>query len=170
MEDLRKRKPPRLQNFDYNNVGAYFITICTQDRQQILSNIVGGDVLDAPHCVKLLPYGIVADKFINQLNNFYDNVSVEDYVIMPNHIHIMLFIKYLENGASRTSPPTRQHSAVSRFVSTLKRFCNKEYGENIWQRHFHDHIIRNREDYEKHAKYIHENPMRWQFDELYTEK
>ena len=59
---------------------------------------------------------------------------------------------------------------MSRFVSTFKRFCNKEYGENIWQRHFNDHIIRNREDYEEHKKYIYENPMRWCYDELYTEE
>ena len=72
-------------------------------------------------------------------------------------------------GASRTSPPTRQHSSVSRFVSTFKRFCNKEYGENIWQRHFNDHIIRDRQDYEEHVKYIYENPIRWHYDELYTE-
>ena len=70
-----------------------------------------------------------------------------------------------------TSPPTvKQHSYVSHFVSTFKRFCNKEYGENIWQRNFNDHIIRNREDYEEHLRYIYENPMSWYYDELYTEE
>ena len=57
---------------------------------------------------------------------------------------------------------------MSRFISTFKRFCNKEYGENIWQRGFMDHVIRNREDYQEHLKYIYENPARWYFDELYT--
>ena len=55
-------------------------------------------------------------------------------------------------------------------MSTFKRFCNKEYGTNIWQRYFNDHIIRNREDYEEHIKYIYENPIRWYYDELYTEE
>ena len=68
-----------------------------------------------------------------------------------------------------TSAPTRQHSTISRFVSTFKRFCNKEYGENIWQRGFHDHVIRNREDYEEHLKYILENSTNWFYDELYCE-
>ena len=166
-KELPKRKPTRLRYFDYNASGAYFITICTENRRQILSHIVGGDVLDAPNTIELLPYGKIADKYINQLNNFYDHIKVDRYVIMPNHIHIMLFV--LEDGASRTSPPTRQHSSVSRFVSTFKRFCNKEYGENIWQRHFNDHIIRDRQDYEEHVKYIYENPIRWHYDELYTE-
>ena len=180
MEEQKKRKPTRLQGFDYNNVGAYFITICTQNRRCILSHIVGGDVLDAPPknvggdvldappCVALSQYGKIVDKYINQLNDFYDNVEVDSCVIMPNHIHIILFV--LENGSSRTSTPTIQHSVVCRFVSTLKRFCNKEIGNNIFQRSFHDHIIRNRDDYEEHVKYICENPMRWQFDELYSEE
>ena len=60
-----------------------------------------------------------------------------------------------------------QHSAVAQFISTFKRFCNKEYGENIWQRHYNDHIIRDREDYEEHVKYICENPMNCYYDELY---
>jgi len=57
---------------------------------------------------------------------------------------------------------------VSRFVSTFKRFCNKEYGVNIWQRHFNDHIIRNRQDLEEHIKYISENPMKWKTDSLFV--
>ena len=67
-----------------------------------------------------------------------------------------------------TSPPTKQHTTVSKFVSTFKRFCNKEYGENIWQRSYYDHVIRDREDYEEHVRYIMENPARWYYDELYT--
>ncbi len=163
--ELPKRKPTRLKNFDYNSTGAYFITICTENRRQILSRIVGGDVLDAPK-IELLQYGIIADKYLNQLNDFYCGIRIDKYVIMPDHIHIMLFV--IDNGASRTSPPTKQHSSVSRFVSTFKRFCNKEYGANIWQRNFNDHVIRNRQDYEEHLRYIYENPMRWYHDGLFT--
>jgi REP element-mobilizing transposase RayT len=167
--DLSVRKRTRLQGFDYNTVGAYFLTVCTQNRRNVLSRIVGVDVLDDPlnniH-VNLLPYGEIADRYINQLNDFYKDIVVDSYVIMPNHIHIMLFV--LESGSSRTSTPTKQHSSVSRFVSTFKRFCNKEYGCNIWQRYFNDHIIRDHDDYEAHLRYIQDNPMRWQYDELYT--
>ena len=170
MEDFKNRKTPRLQGFDYNSVGVYFTTICTQNRRCLLSRIVGTGVLDCPK-IELTKYGKVAEKYINQLNNFYDHISVESYVIMPNHIHILLFVK--ENGQSRTPVPTnidRANSAFSKFVSTFKRFCNKEYGENIWQARSNDHIIQNREDYEEHWRYIHENPMRWQFDNLYIEE
>ena len=167
-KDLPQRKPTRLTGFDYNTNGAYFITICTQDRRKLLSRVVGDDVLGVPKSVELLPHGKIADKYINQLNDFYEGVKVEGYVIMPNHIHIMLFVS--ENGTPRTSSPTKQTSAASQFVSTFKRFCNKDYGKNIWQRGFYDHIIRNHEDYEEHVKYIYENPTRWYYDELYTEE
>ena len=166
--NLPNRKNTRLKDFNYNSIGAYFITLCVEDRYQVLSKIVGGDVLDAPKNIELLPYGIIADKYINQLNDYYDNIEVKSYAIMPNHIHIMLLV--CDNGASGTSPPTRQHTTVSHFVSTFKRFCNKEYGEAIWQRGFYDHIIRNREDYEKHLRYINENSARWFYDKLFEKK
>ena len=166
--ELPKRKPTRLKNFDYSTTGAYFITICTENRRKILSKIVGVDVLGDPKSVELLDYGVVADKYINQLNKFYSNINVDQYVIMPNHIHILLFVR--DDGSPKTSTPTRQTSAVSHFISTFKRFCNKEYGGNIWQRGFYDHVIRGREDYEEHLRYIYENPTRWYYDELYTEE
>ena len=167
--ELPNRKPTRLQNFDYNSVGAYFITICTQHKQKILSHIVGTGVPDGPQ-IELTKYGQIAEKYIHQLNDFYEDLSVESYVIMPNHIHIMLWVKGAENGPSRTPVPTVQNSIPSRFVSTFKRFCNKEYGVNIWQYRSNDHIIRNRQDYEEHLRYIYENPMRWYYDELYAEE
>ena len=177
-KDLPKRKRTRWENFDYNTPNAYFLTICTENRRNILSQItgvetpddhnnVGGDVLGAPRGSKLLPFGKIADKYVHQLNQFYDHIEVDQYVIMPNHIHIILFV--LENGLPGTSTPTEKPTAtVPLFVSTFKRFCNKEYGENIWQRGFYDHVIRNRNEYEEISRYIYENPMRWYFDELYS--
>ena len=176
MEELKKRKTPRYQYCDYNSEGEYFITICTQNRRCILSRVVGTGVLDCPQ-TELTSYGKIADKYIKQLNDFYDYLSVEEYVIMPNHVHILLWVKenknIIRNGQSGTPVPTnveRANSVCSQFVSTFKRFCNREYGENIWQSRFNDHIIRNREDHEEHIKYIYENPMRWFYDELYAEE
>ena len=109
-KDLPKRKSTRLKDFDYNTIGAYFITLCTEDRRQILSRIVGVDVgmteghSGDPQNTELLPYGIVADKYINQMSEFYENITVDQYVIMPNHIHLILFVH--EDGSPRTSTPT----------------------------------------------------------------
>ncbi len=132
-ENLPKRKSIRLKEYNYSEIGLYFVTICTDKRRKILSKIVGIDVPDDPR-VELTAYGKIADKYINQLNDFYENISVEQYVIMPNHIHMILFV--CDDGSSRMSTPTvKQHSVVPAFVSTFKRFCNKEIGENIWQRY-----------------------------------
>ena len=113
-------------------------------------------------------YGKIADKYIRQISDFYDYLSVASYVIMPNHIHILLRVYEQTEGPSGRPVPTVQNSIVSRFVSTFKRFCNKEYGKNIWQPRSYDHIIRDQADFDRHLKYIYENPFGWQKDELYT--
>ena len=192
MTEFVKRKTTRYERSDYSTAGAYFLTICTRNRRPILSHItVGTGVPDGPFIepddavVSLLPYGKIAEKYIHQLNDFYEHITVDAYVIMPNHIHLIILVKYNGHGPSRTPVPTRetqapqngfpvshtvQNSVVSRFVSTFKRFCNKEIGENIWQYRSNDHIIRNRKDYDEHIRYIFENPFRWHYDTLYTEE
>ena len=164
---LPKRKNLRLNEYDYSQNGAYFVTICTKNQARLLSkiSIVGAGVLDRPH-VELTNRGVVAEQYILQINEFYDWLSVDTYVIMPNHIHLLLRI---ENGRSGTPAPTKGNHLVARFVSTFKRFCNKEYGENIWQRSFHDHVIRNQHDYDAIYCYIENNPSQWGQDELYTQ-
>ena len=109
MDELKNRKTTRLKGADYNQNQAVFLTICTKERKCILSHIVGTGVLDGPQ-IKLTKYGQIADKYIHQLSEFYDDLSVESYVIMPNHIHIMLWVKGFENGPSETPVPTVQNS------------------------------------------------------------
>ncbi len=182
MDDLKKRKNTRLKNANYNGPGAFFLTICTKDKRCILSRIVGTGVLDGPQNktgvldgprLELTEYGRVAEKYLLQMSHFYENLTVEKYVIMPNHIHVLIFVSAIsaiempENGPSRTPVPTVQNSTVSRFVSTFKRFCNKEYGENIWQARSYDHIIRDQKDYEEHVNYIYYNPIRWYKEGLF---
>ena len=164
MGPWRNRHSIRLQGYNYNTPGAYFLTICTEKRRCLLSRVVGTGVLDGPE-VELMPYGKIAAKYIEQFNDFYDDLPGESYVIMPNHIHILLRVK---EGPSGTPVLTNQNSVVSRFVSTFKRFCNKEYGHNIWQARSYDHIIRDERDFHRHLQYIYENPFGWQNDELYS--
>ena len=168
MNALPKRKNIRLKEYDYSTPGVYFVTICTQNRKHLLSKIhvVGAGVLDRP-LVELLPYGVVADTYIRQMDAHYDYLSVDAYVIMPNHIHLLIRIH--DDGRSGTPAPTKGNSVLARFVSALKRFCNKEYGDNIWQRGFYDHVIRNQADYDDIYRYIENNPLQWEQDEFYTQ-
>ncbi|MBE7030244.1 MAG: hypothetical protein E7409_02320 [Ruminococcaceae bacterium] len=166
---LPKRKPTRLKGYDYGAPGAYFVTICVKDRKELLSQIVGDGVHDVPKNV-LTSYGKIAEKQINQMNEFYDYITVDKYIVMPNHIHLLLSITNVEYnpgcGTSRTPSPTS--ATVASFVSTFKRFCNKEYGDNIWQRSYHDHIIRGERDYQKIWEYIDTNALRWEEDCFYV--
>ena len=96
------------------------------------------------------------------MSAFYPHLSVDKYVIMPDHIHLLITISDA-NGHPRTGVPTHKQertSEISRFVGTFKRFCNKEYGENIWQSRFYDHIIRNQQDYDEIWTYIENNPAK----------
>ena len=161
-----QRKVNRLKDWDYSEKGCYFITICVKDRKCILSTIcVGCGVLDAP-VVELTKYGHIVDEQIKTMNEIYKNINVQHYVIMPNHIHLLIRIR--DDGRSGTPAPTKGNAVVARFVSTFKRFCNKEYGDNIWQRGYYDHVIRDQRDYDDIYRYIENNPTQWELDELYT--
>ncbi len=184
---LPQRKSSRLKDYDYSTPGAYFVTICTHHHKCMLSNIVGTGVLDCPQN-KLTHYGEIVNKYICKINEFYDNIVIDKYVIMPNHIHML--IRIMENGQPlqslrQVSPDTslctreavsvpaigyidRANSIVPKFVSTLKRFCNKEYGKNIWQARYHDHIIRDKNDYISIWEYIDTNVLRWEKDCFYS--
>lgn len=156
MTELPKRIHPRMKNYDYSENGLYFLTVCVKDKSKRLCEIVGRDVPDAPK-ILLSSVGKIVEKYIYSINNV-ENVSVEKFVIMPDHIHLLLFVNN-PDGASRTSRPT--HSLISRTISGFKRLCNKELGENIWQTSFFDHIIRNEKDYITHYRYIENNPVMW---------
>jgi len=165
-KDLPKRKDPRLKGFDYSTTGAYFLTICTQNRKNILSTIVG----EGSPLPQLLPYGEIVDRWIKKIPEKYPDASVDSYVIMPNHIHILLSIVKADG---REDPSV----AADRIIGWLKYQATKEInimrgsvGDKIFQRSFFDHIVRNRDDYHEICKYIYENPVRWYYDKLYLEE
>ena len=180
--DLPKRKPNRLRGYDYDRPGAYFITFCTQNRRCVLSRIVGGGAHDAPR-VELTELGKIVDKYIRSGNRM-EHISVDKYVIMPNHVHILLSVTGTDcerapNGTSRapcgtsrapcgtSRAPSPTNQLVPRFVSTLKRFCHAEMGQKLFQRSFHDHVIRNEADYREIWQYIDGNPGKWEEDKFY---
>ncbi len=150
-----------MENFDYSLPGACFVTVCTHGRENILSNV--GAIIDRPPEIILSPYGKIVEDAINNISKTYPALSVENYVIMPNHIHLLLFIHADENGRPMVAP------TVSRIVQQMKGYVTKRIGRSIWQKSFHDHVIRGGDDYVEHQKYILDNPMKWQFDELYVD-
>ena len=168
-KELPKRKHPRLDHYDYSAAGAYFVTICTQNRRCVLSRIVGRGL--APAEIDGLEYtvfGRIAEEQLLLLEACYPCLSVDRYVIMPNHIHIVLI---LDGNAAGASPRPTIMDAICAYKSLTTRECKKAgMTEKLFQTSFYEHIIRGREDYEEIIKYIYENPMRWRYDELYIEE
>lgn len=159
--ELPKRKQTRLKEYDYSTPGAYFITICTKDRKNILSNIVRDDT----HATKisLSKIGEIAKQELLNLETHYPNVKIDKYVIMPNHIHLIIKIDNDLSGG-HGDPPLQVFDIIGRF----KSFTMKKCDINLWQRSFHDHIIRDEEDYLKIWNYIDTNPQKWNEDCFYT--
>ena len=165
--NLPKRKPTRLKNYDYSSDGAYFITICTHNRKSLFSDIVGA-IHESPEN-KLNSNGTVIDYYINNLENRFD-IIVDKYVIMPNHIHMIFVI----NERSIRESTLQKRSIVSNAIGYLKMNASRDIHKNgfigdIWQRSFHDHIIRDENDYLKIWNYIDTNPQKWNEDCFYTE-
>lgn len=160
--ELKNRKRTRLKEYDYSSEGSYFITICSKDKKPIFSKIVGDGFPDVPQVV-LTEYGKVINRQINLMGEYYKNIKIDNYVIMPNHIHILISV-YI-NGSSGMPTPTNE--AIPSFVGTFKRFVNRKVGRDIFQRSYNDHIIRDERDYIGRWKYIENNPLKWELDELY---
>ena len=166
---LPKRKHPRLDNYDYSSAGAYFVTICTQNRRCVLSRIVGRGLAPAEtDGVENTAFGKIAQEQLLSLEKRYPGLGVDKYVIMPNHIHAILILK---GDAAGASPRPTIMDIICTYKSLTTKECKKiGFSEKLFQTSFYEHIIRDQKDYEEIKTYIYENPMRWFYDELYAEE
>ena len=175
-KELPVRKRLRLQGYDYSSNGAYFVTFCVENRHEILGQIVGSGFHVRPHensgqaFVALTDIGIEIKKSIEYVCKNTENLEIPKYVIMPNHVHMIVFLNAVGHGS-----PTLQ-SVVGRIKSyTAKRWsemCGSKY-QTFWQDRFHDRIIRNEEEYWQkwHYQkwhYIDKNPVKWAEDKYYV--
>ena len=162
-----ERKTNRLPFYDYSQNGAYFVTICTRNKQKIFwndcksSNPVGADII-CPHD-RLNDMGLIVKNAIEQISIHYPNIIIDKYVIMPNHVHILIRIENDEFNGRIISAPT-----ISIIVGQMKRWASKQIGCPIWQKSFHDHIIRGETDYQRIWQYIDTNPAKWECDCYYS--
>ena len=152
--DLPQRKKARLQGYDYASCGAYFVTICTADRHQLLWENVEANCV-RPNEPPLSDIGKTINREIQKLNGIYKNVVVDKYAIMPDHIHMIIFIMPNENGRTQFAP------TLSRIIKQFKGSITKQIGFSIWQKSFNDHIIRNEKSYLEIWKYIDGNPLKF---------
>ena len=184
-----KRKPNRLAGHDYNQAGMYFLTLCALNRQCLFGSCAEGGDLE-PANIRLSGYGVAVQNWILDCASRYSDLTVESYVIMPNHIHLLVSV---QNGPSEAPAPTpedgepareqsvcvgggprtprcqtRANERIPMFVSALKRMTNKICGCPVWQRGYHDHIVRNEDDFRRIRQYIDTNPAKWAEDTYYV--
>ena len=149
-ENLPKRKNIRLRYYDYSEEGLYFITICTKNREQLLGKIT------EENQIKLTKVGTIVEKSIRNLERIYSNITIDEYVVMPNHIHIIIIIN------------EKNDLTISRIINQYKGGITKKIGYPIWQKLFYEHIIRNEKEYYKIVEYIQNNPLKWEEDEYFN--
>jgi len=154
MNKYLKRKQIRIENYDYSTPGAYFITVCTANREKIFWSDRRGE-LCSPANVPLSDIGIIVHNEIKKLISVYDAVRVDKYCIMPDHIHFILSIDTDENGRTQFAP------TISRVMKQFKGSITKQVGRPIWQKSFYDHGIRNQQDYDEIWAYIENNPLKY---------
>ena len=188
MTTLPKRKNIRLKSFDYSQPGYYFITICTNDKKYLFwepTGLIPGHPLTE---IPLSKIGKIVAAEINKIDSIYENVIVDKYVIMPNHVHMI--IVFIANGRPQAAPTagsgytlrdTQQNPAnsnlrrrsqaapitISRVIQQFKGAVSKKVGHSLWQKSFYDHVIRNEQDYLRLWEYIDTNPLRWEEDKYY---
>ena len=128
----------RLTNYDYSNKGLYFITICVENCVSLFGEVFDGEL-------KLNLFGEIAKEEWLRTDQIRDNVQLHEFIIMPNHIHILLILDDINVEGTQYS------NRLGVFVSSLKRFTNKKFGRDLWQRSYYDNIIRDEEIFLKYG-------------------
>jgi putative transposase len=172
------RRSIRLPEYDYSQAGAYYVTIVTQGRECLFGKIVDEEMY-------LNEYGEIAQKWWNEIPNHFPNVELGAFVIMPNHVHGIIFITTERRGeAQSVSPrdnpnnlggetPSLRKRTLGQIVAYFKYQSTKEMNRietdkaitKFWQRNYYEHIIRAEKDLQSKTDYIKANPSLWNEDD-----
>jgi putative transposase len=164
---FKKRKSNRLKVYDYSENGYYFVTLCTENGKEYFGKIENEKMI-------LNRYGEIAERFWKEIPEHYDKAEMDEYIIMPNHIHGILIINNEKDvRTERCSVPTntkRSYGLLSKIIKSFKNAVTMEVyrksndGNFRWQRSFYDHVIRNEESLYEIRKYITQNPLKWELE------
>jgi putative transposase len=152
--ELHHRRSIRLKGYDYSTAGAYFITICTHDREQLF-----GDIVDRTMVLNKL--GNIAQLHWQKLERYHANLILDRSVVMPNHLHGIMI---LDSSIEDSKP-------ISEIIGSFKAFSAREInkirklkGVPVWQRNYYERIIRTETELDYVRQYIVNNPINWQID------
>lgn len=167
----------RAQWWDYTNNAAYFITICTQNRNHYFGEIKNGNI-------QLSNLGILADVFWHEIKNHAKNIELDAFVVMPNHIHGILILngdereiekdinttnkdKTIGQGRFQNQGKNSVSSIIGSYKAAVTKHANRLKLQFGWQSRFHDHIIRNDGEFQRIANYIEMNVDNWNEDKFF---
>lgn len=175
------RKLNRLRSYDYSQSGMYFVTICTQNRKHLFGCIKNG-------VMYLNLNGNIAYKYFNEIPKHHNNINIDQFVIMPNHVHGIITVgtRHAVSSVNNTNDfngtrhavPLRKFgvpmsnslsSIIGSYKSAVTKHINKSstrFNGSIWQRNYYDHIIRDDTDLNRIRMYIQNNPINWHKDAL----
>ena len=156
------RRPIRLAGYDYRQAGAYFITVCTHNRIPLFGEIQGDEM-------RLSEAGRIAEKVWQEIPDHFDNVDIDAFIVMPNHVHGIILITDIHVGARHASPLHRTHqpskptlgTIIGSYKSAVSKQINRSsdaLGAPVWQRNYYEHVIRNETALHDIRHYIIHNP------------
>jgi len=151
-----QRKSPRLKDYDYSLSGGYFVTICSHQKQHVF-----GRVKDTK--MQLSDIGQLAHDHWTKTPDHFPSVVLSDYVVMPNHVHMILFLKETHTQKPKLGTIIGTYKAAVTRIAKLEF----EFTDTLWQTLYHDHIIRNDVDLTRIRDYVQTNPARWEADTFY---
>jgi len=161
------RRSIRLKDYDYSQIGAYFVTIGTYNKDCVLGKMNNTEV-------QLSSVGKIAIKFWLEIPKHFDHVQLDEFVLMPNHIHGIIIIR--EVGVQNFEPLQKRNrfqkitprsigSIIRAYKSSVKHWCKEnDYESFKWQRNYYEHVIRNEDDLRRIREYIVNNPLIWELD------
>ena len=157
--DLPSRKQNRLKEYDYGQNGAYFITVCTYNRQPLfqIETPVGNDL-----CVVPPKENKIIHKWIKETENKYPNMRFEKFVVMPDHLHFIINITERHAGRSlQDAIRFFKTMTTNEYIHLVKEGFLTPFDKKLWQKSYYDHVIRNQQDYDEIWQYIENNPSKW---------
>jgi len=163
-----KRRSIRLKGYDYSQPGAYFVTICSQNKKRIFGDVLDGEMI-------LNEYGCIVKNEWTRTTNVRDNVKLDMFVVMPNHFHGIISVINDGRGVLQYAPTTSVFRSPSQTIGAIVRGFKSAVtkrlngmqgvaGRPVWQRNYYEHVIRNEDELNRIREYIINNPLQWQFD------
>ena len=166
-----RRKLIRLRHYDYSQAGAYFITICVQNRECLFGNIIDGEM-------QLNDVGRMVQSLWKELPIFYFGSEIDEFVIMPNHFHAIIILNEsvgaIHESPLRMTAIERRNMAIPKMIGRFKMTTSKRInqirktpGATVWQRNYWERVIRNEIELNAFREYIANNPLQWHLDKLH---